>query len=42
MELDMMTKIYLTGIVIVLCLMWWTSHTRSGRRWLNGDDDEKK
>lgn len=42
MIIDPLTQVYLTGIVIVLILMWWTSRTRSGRKWLKGDEDDKK
>lgn len=38
----MMTMINITGTVIVLILYWWTSRTRSGRRWLKGDDEDKE
>ncbi|MEY8488770.1 hypothetical protein [uncultured Parabacteroides sp.] len=42
MKLDMMTMINITGIIFVAILYWWTSRTRSGRRWLKGDDEDKR
>lgn len=42
MIIDPLTQVYLTGIAIVAVLMWWTSCTRTGRKWLKGYDDKDK
>ena len=38
--MDPLLMFFLTGIVIMAFLFWWTFRTRAGRRWLNGDDEE--
>ncbi len=37
-----LTFAFTLGSVIMLFLLWWTTYTRSGRRWMNGDDGKKK
>lgn len=37
--MDGLTFAFTLGIVIMLILIWWTTYTRSGRRW-NGTEDE--
>lgn len=37
-----LTFAFTLGIIIMLFLHWWTFHTHSGRKWLNGDDEDKK